>query len=70
MCYTGMCAFENHMGDCRVKSFDEFKSELGENACIVGGMCFGGDEAEQYIEDNADKLAELKSEAYEKNLVW
>jgi len=68
MCYSGMCVFENYMGGCNVKNYEKFKAELGESACIVGGMP-DDEESEQYIKDNADRLAELAYEAYERKLV-
>lgn len=69
MCYSGMCSFENHMGDCRVKNSEKFRSELDESPCLIGGMPLDK-ESEEYIKENSDRLAELAYEAYEKKLVW
>jgi len=51
MCYSGLCKYENHMGDCR----HSFKlTAKGEAICPEGAMC--GIEA---------RLEELEEEAYD-----
>ena len=36
MCYSGKCLFEDHMGNCQVWNYKEFKYRYGYPACQVG----------------------------------
>lgn len=69
MCYSGLCLYENHMGDCRVKDFKKIHELTGCHACYIGGK------PEIIEEYNEPKKYQEKIEAYRKivedvKLVW
>lgn len=69
MCYSGKCSFETFDGGCYVKNYARFKEEIGEPACLVGGLPSSKEEA-IYMNDNRDRLIGLRKIAEDKGLIY
>jgi len=67
MCY-GTCHFEDYLGGCMVRNFDNFIECIGEPACYVGG-CPDDEESDRYINEHKEEFRKLRKLAYEKNLI-
>ena len=51
MCYSGMCLYESHTGECRVIHFEKIKDLTGKTACYIGGFCENAEADKEYIKD-------------------
>lgn len=53
MCYSGLCAFEDHNGDCTAPG--NFRERYGLTPCIVGGG-FSDPDDERWAKEHADEI--------------
>lgn len=70
MCYSGRCEFEDHIGDCRLKSheykeYSKWAIDNGFEYCGVGLSPDEQDEREEWINNNKEKY-----EYFKKNFRW
>lgn len=58
MCYSGVCKFENYMGDCTVGNGVVFRERYGYDCCTVGEFPTGPEDAE-FIETHQKELSAI-----------
>lgn len=57
MCYSGMCRFEDEMGNCEIGvGFKEFKDKYGFNSCTVGGYGHDNPEEEKFYNEHEEEI--------------
>lgn len=55
MCYSGMCKFENYMGDCTCGDTLKFRDKYKFSPCVVGGFATSPEE-EEFINNHKQDL--------------
>lgn len=69
MCYSGLCLYENHMGDCRVKDFKKIQELTGYYACYIGGKPETIEEYEEFKESK-EEIGAYRKIVEGAKLVW
>lgn len=69
MCYSAMCYFQDSMGECKIRDYEQFKHKTGYKACIVGGLITSAEDEEYYNEHEVE-FRLIRSEFYDMRLEW